>query len=166
MKEESWKEMDSKDDKKRYNRVHAWLRRKHNHEKIGHSCDHCKTLDYSRLEFALIKGRSHSKIRGNYMLLCPPCHFVYDETPERGRKISKARKGKPLSETHRLAIIKGLANSTKKHVSIISISDSGKIKKYPAVKEAVKKTGLLQGSISNCLTGRTRADGGLKWQYA
>lgn len=39
------------------------------------------------------------------------------------------------------------------------------IKKYDSVSDAVRSTGIMQGNISSCLTGKRKSCGGFTWEY-
>lgn len=39
------------------------------------------------------------------------------------------------------------------------------IETYKSVSDAVRKTGLMQGNISSCLTGKRNTCGGFQWKY-
>jgi hypothetical protein len=47
---------------------------------------------------------------------------------------------------------------------IVSIKDDIVVE-YKSVSDAVRKTGIMQGNISSCLTGKRKSCGGYKWIY-
>jgi len=86
--------------KKEYKNIHAWLKRHHgkptNCQDL--SCEKKSTI----FQWALIKGKDHSRNKDNYIWLCSTCHNKYDYdrvwTKETRDKVRTSRLGKPLSE--------------------------------------------------------------------
>ena len=79
---------------KSYMHIHYWLESSYGK---ASKCENkkCKQKPTKRYEWALKKGYKYEKNVINFMQLCVPCHKIYDDTPERRAKISKAHKGKP-----------------------------------------------------------------------
>lgn len=48
---------------------------------------------------------------------------------------------------------------------IVCLKDGVIVFCFKSVSDAVRKTGLMQGNISSCLTGRRKTCGGYSWQY-
>lgn len=63
-----------KGDEASYNAIHTYLRK--HYPKAG-ACEACGKE--GRTDYALIKGRSYSRDRNDYMELCRRCHVFYDE---------------------------------------------------------------------------------------
>ena len=59
-----------------YNKIHDWLR---NTFGSAVACENTKCDgNSSTFEYAIKAGKTHKKIRANYMTLCVPCHRRYD----------------------------------------------------------------------------------------
>jgi len=59
-----------------YNKIHDWLR-----DTFGSAvaCENPKCEKNStKFEYAIKAGKTHKKLRSNYMTLCVPCHRKYD----------------------------------------------------------------------------------------
>ena len=93
-----------------YSQFHGWIRKNYGPAKKC-SSKKCKG-ESKQFEWALKKGKKHSKNIRNYKQLCKKCHAIYDK---RSEKISKALKGKPFSPSH-LAAVRAY-HKTRKHVS-------------------------------------------------
>lgn len=75
-----------------YYAIHAWLRY---HYGSADTCENSDCQGYGkRFEWALIQGKEHGHDRGNYMMLCKPCHMVYDKVHQ-GEKSYRWKGGKP-----------------------------------------------------------------------
>lgn len=48
---------------------------------------------------------------------------------------------------------------------IICLKNGQVVGFYKSVSDAVRKTGIMQGNISSCLTGKRKTCGGYMWQY-
>ena len=84
-----------------YAHFHNWIRKTSG---PAWKCESKKCNKKSKqYEWALKRGKVHSKNIQNYKQLCKKCHSRYDK---RAEKISKALKGKPFSESHLAAIRK------------------------------------------------------------
>lgn len=65
---------------------HIWLSKHY----IKKRCKHCNVSSYKkRLDWALLKGKSHAHNIKNYIPLCRSCHLKYDYTEERKNKLKK-----------------------------------------------------------------------------
>lgn len=84
-----------------YTALHDWLRK--NYGKAS-KCEHCKTLNAKRYEWALIKGKKYQRKRENFIELCPKCHAKYDnKVPagwNKGRKETRLEVLKKQSLSH------------------------------------------------------------------
>jgi|TARA_Y100000310_G_C20428593_1_gene690277 hypothetical protein len=77
----------SKENKYTYRQIHYWLVA---HFGLAKQCEYCKVLpeDYRTakglpskrypIQYALIKGKQHSRNRESYICLCYGCHGEYD----------------------------------------------------------------------------------------
>ncbi len=87
-------------------------------------------------------------------------------TDETKKKLSIARKGKPLSEEHKAKIRKsqeGKPHPTARKVSQFDLE--GKfLKAFDSILEAKKS--IKKGDISACVQGRTQSAGGYIWKYS
>ena len=63
-----------KGDKAKYSTIHSWLSNKFKSKKK--ICQFCKKK--KKLDFALKKGKKHSRSINGYFLLCRSCHIKYD----------------------------------------------------------------------------------------
>lgn len=95
-----------------YARVHRWITY---HYGKASKCDNVECTKESKLfQWALLKGKKHEKNIDNYMQMCRKCHAKYDYDEEIWKnwhqrewsaesklKISKAHKGKKISEKHK-----------------------------------------------------------------
>lgn len=86
-----------------YSAIHHWL------EKYFGKADRCemkscKIVSPKVYNWALISGKKHQHIRGNYMRLCGSCHRRYDQKPEWIEKMRKTKTGTRLSKNHRMKI--------------------------------------------------------------
>jgi len=146
-----------------YFRIHNWL---NYHYGKADKCenDNCISVNPKRFERALIKGRKHERKKENYIMLCSSCHRRYDYTDEQRKKQSEARRGKLYSDEYRLAISKGLIGVNNKAVIKLDKNEN-MIKEYESVSIAAKNNDILQTSISNVLTNRSKTAGGFKWVY-
>jgi hypothetical protein len=150
-----------------YFRIHDWLKRKYGRASKCEN-DLCQSKNPKRFEWALLKGMDHDFNRDNYIMLCPSCHRKYDYTEEQKRnlsyakKVSYAKNGFSKNHLENLsAAMKGIGN-----VGVIKLSKSWLfIQEYESVSVAAKENGILQSSLSNVLTGRSKTAGGYIWQY-
>ena len=127
-----------------YDLIHVNLRNQ------NPKADHCVSCDGSkakRFEYALIKGRTYSLNIKDYQQMCPSCHRKYDMT-DKQRAINK---------------INGKKGVSKPHLNKSIIDDNGNI--YTSTTEASLCTGISKTAICNCLTGRSKTAGNLKWEY-
>lgn len=116
-----------------YNSAHKWLVY---HFGKASKCERCGTQKSSKYEYALLKGKKHSKNRDNYIELCASCHKSYDKIIER------------LTE--------------KKYKQVYAYKN-GKKYYFSSIKEASKELGILKSSISNNLKGLSKTAGGYIW---
>jgi len=151
-----------------YYRIHNWL--SYHHGKAN-KCENekCKSVSPKRYEWALLKGKDYKKDRNNYIMLCPSCHRKYDITEEQRKKISmsriyKSKIGTLFSDQHRANLSKSLKGINS--IKVIKISkDMRIVQEYASVTIASKENNILQSSISNALTGRSKTAGGYIWEY-
>lgn len=119
------KEFKNIEDRRRYHRVHWWI--KYHFGKADH-CEKCECKNSNRYEWALIHGKKLEKDRKNFMQLCIKCHQKYDKTgmvgkrhsDEAKRKMSLAKKGKTsnmLGRKHSDETKKKISISQKKRLS-------------------------------------------------
>ena len=111
-------------DKNQYFNIHMWLR---NHYGPADHCDNPRCSGKSKnFQWALLKDKEYAKNRAHFIQLCVSCHIKYDRKESgpwmKGRrhtelskkKMSFSRKGKPISDEHRLAIKIGCIKSGPK----------------------------------------------------
>lgn len=83
----------------------------------------------------------------------------------KGNKYGKA--GLTPSEETRRKMSESQLNTPKKSKSILQFDLNGNfIKEYPSISEASRQTGISDGNISSCLTGRHKSAGRSIWEYA
>lgn len=104
---------------------------------------------------------------------------------EKRRKQSIALKGKPKTKDHNLKV--SIANKGRRHKKDFKekcrqrmlgkrskgllrpitqyTKDDIFIANYECIRDAMKETGILETSIHNCLTNKTKSAGGFKWSY-
>lgn len=96
---------------------------------------------------------------------CPSAHNtlgrpVLDSTRE---KLSRARRGKPFSETHRERLAESNRNRAKQVIRIDLVTDEELL--FQSVTLAAKETGLTIGNVSSACRGRSKTAGGYGWKY-
>lgn len=100
-------------------------------------CEHCNNKD-KKYEYALKHGCEYKKDRNNYLMLCRSCHRKYDYQNR-------------------------LPNNVR---GVIQLTlDMKFVNKYESITEASKETGILIGSIGNCLTGISKRTKKHIWKY-
>jgi hypothetical protein len=119
-----------------YLKIHTWLKY---HYGNAQKCEICGRLGQSRYEWALKKGCSYERKRGNFFELCPSCHRKYDITDEVKQKISKSRMGKPPG------------NLTA--VAVCSVKEGGQPLNFPSVRAAAKHLGVTESGIWRVISG-------------
>jgi hypothetical protein len=63
-------------------------------------------------------------------------------------------------------IDKHVETENSSNVEVIQLTKEGKeLKEYKSIIEASRQTGILNSSISNCLSKRSKSAGGYKWVY-
>ena len=77
--------------RKIYSDVHIWLRDKFG---VAVACESTECDGKSgQFQYALKAGKTHKKLRGNYMTLCQKCHSRYDtKHKNRGHVYNKSRR--------------------------------------------------------------------------
>ena len=102
----------------------------------------------------------------------------HPHTEEAKKKISDARRGRPLSEKqkrHLSEINKGkkMLDKTKEILREIAMhpveqydKEGNFVAKYPSLKDASQKTGFYYQGISACCRGKHMSCGGFVWKYA
>jgi hypothetical protein len=153
--------MEKKD--REYFRIHGWLSFHHGKAKKCEN-ENCASVNPKRFEWALLKGKDYERNRNNYIQLCPSCHRKYDFTETQREKLIAAGKKKTFSETTRKKISQSCKG--KGVIAVIQKDKTGKeLILYKSVSEAAKKTKILQSSISNNLTKRSKTAGGFIWEH-
>lgn len=70
-----------KGDKASYRSIHKWLVNSYG------KADRCENSECpgtsDNYDYALIKGKSHSHVRSNYIMLCRSCHSKYDASDKK-----------------------------------------------------------------------------------
>ena len=127
-----------------YFRIHNWLSYHYGKASKCENTD-CKNIKPKRFEWALIKGKQHSRNIENYIQLCPSCHRKYDITEERKSDFSKLRKG--ISAKNKRPVV--LNNKTV----------------YQSITQASIETGLKVSSIHNNIKGLSKLTKVGKWEY-
>ena len=84
-------------------------------------------------------------------------------TEEARKKIARAKKGKPLSETQKDALLQ--ANDYRKTPLVAIQIDTGKVKIFESQNECSRVLGIRSGSINRCLKGRQKTCGGYTFKY-
>lgn len=130
-----------------YYRIHLWVRKKYG--KANH-CEHCKTNNHKRFEWALKKGFRYSRSINNYIPLCVNCHRKYDITDE-------------FREKCRIRIKNNNVKNTKP-VKMINKRTGDVVGTFYSITEASEKTSIGITSISNVLKNRSKTAGGFIWK--
>lgn len=144
-----------------YANAHQRLARKYGKATRCQNSD-CESLNPKRYEWALIHGREYSDNINDYMQLCPSCHRKYDYNPNQGKAHSIRMKGRQSSESQLQSLAFGRAKSNK---AIVQFSKSGDIiKEWHSLTSVFESLGILQSSISNNLSNKSKTAGGFIWK--
>lgn len=129
---------------KDYFRIHNWLAYHHG---TANKCENelCKYVSPKRYEWALLKGKDHSRDRNNYIQLCPSCHRKYDITFDQRNKMSIARKGRPATNKRQVVL--------------------NNVESFESITEASLQTGVSVSSIHNNLKGLSKKTKKGTWNY-
>ena len=129
-----------------YQRVHRWIVKQ-----LGkaNSCSVDTTHTSSRYDWSNISREYKRDIR-DWQQLCKRCHILFDGITQAGRE--------SISEKNRVNSL-GNTNATK----IVECLDTGV--SYRSIRDAARSLSILPTSINNCLRGKTKTAGKLRWQY-
>lgn len=125
-----------------------YLRNGRHHSKILQGLFNLHKLDGMVMEIILVCEPCDCKIKEQYFIdiLCPPCNthqfsdsgLGYTHTEESKVKMSKKKKGIPLSDTHKDKISNSTKGKSPKNLSILRSPEI--IKKAGIARRGVKKT--------------------------
>ena len=137
-------------DTKNYASIHRWLK-----SEFGKAirCENpgCAYKNTKRFEWALLKGKEYARKRENFWMLCKSCHFKYDITKERNKKVSTS--------------LMGNKNASAKGVPIVAYKNGLFIESFNKVSHASKKLKINIGNVSSVLSGKRKTAGGYTFKY-
>lgn len=132
-----------------HSRIHILLNRKYG---AASTCENkeCQNIGIRRYEWALIKGKSYSLNRDDYMQLCVSCHRKYDDSPERRRRLSEANRGKVCHNRSR--------------VLCQFDNEWNYIETYSSSAEAERQTDISHSAIYQSIRKKCKS-GGFYWAH-
>lgn len=151
-----------------YHAVHKWLE-KH----FGKACkcdnDLCDGLS-KRFHWAKKKSMTYEHKRENFFMLCASCHRKYDLTKGVIDKMAQTKRGRHLSNRHKMAISRGCKGihlgNNHAAISIVQRDLLGNfIKTWVSATEAARKLGLSKTGITMTCRGQIKKSGGFLWNY-
>lgn len=124
-----------------YQRVHKWIASQCGKAK---ECSLNETHASTRYHWSNISG-NYKYDTSDWRQLCPSCHGKVDYTDQ-----------------HRqIASLRAIGNSNAaKQVVCLDLNTS-----YRSARDAARSVGILFTSLNNCLNGKTKTAGKLRWQY-
>lgn len=133
-------------DVREYERIHKWIGSHWGNAKL---CELCEGLNAKRFEWALKKGRSYSRERQDYIMMCVSCHRKYDMTDAKKKKLSKYFTDNPSFS-----------------VPVIQFDlDGNELNRFSNMTVAARSVNRSSSSIRQCLSGISNTSGGFKWEY-
>lgn len=130
-----------------YSYAHKWVHRKYGKAFM------CESLDCQQLSTYFTWANMSHQYKldiTDWKQLCRSCHAKFDVTDYLKESTSKRFKG---------------TRSTSKPINQQAL-DGTYIKTWLSLSDAFRELGILQSSIHNNISGRSKSAGGYKWEYA